>query len=235
MGIDSGRWNRVTDPFNIHNGRAGRWADPLGIISKDPDTSAEEAARRENARLAQIDRTVRGINDIYDGPARQRQIGQFGDDLLTFFREDADKQKVDADRNLRFAMARSGQTGGSVTVDANRRLGDEYTKGILEASRRAQAGMADLRQQDAQARANLIALAQQGLSLGSATQQGAASMQAALDSSSATARAQGLGDIFLSVASAKQRSEEAAARRRADSIYTTMYPGAISLNSGGFR
>lgn len=235
MGIDSGKWNKVTDPLNIHKGKAGKWADPLGIIARDPDTSAEEAARREAARQAQTDKTVQGINDLYDGQRRQQQISDYGADLVRFFREDADRQKVDADRNLKFSLARSGQTGGSVAVDANKTLGDEYTKAILEATRRSQAGMADLRQQDAQARTNLIAMAQQGLNMGSASQQALASMRANLDASSANARAQGLGDIFTSVALAKRSSEEAAARRRADRLYTQLYPGAVPLTYGGFR
>jgi hypothetical protein len=234
MGIDAGKFDKITDPAGLAGGKAGKWADPLGIISKPKDTSAEDAARREAERQAKIDATIGEINTLYDSAGRKRQVAEYGADLLNYLTTDANRQKVNADRDLRFALARSGQVGGSVQVDKNRDLGEEYQRGILEAARRSQAGMANLKSADAQSRLNLTALAQNGLSTGSAASQAAASMQAALESASAGDRAQGLGDIFTSVASAKAASEKSAAQRRADKLYTTLYPGSIPVNSGGF-
>lgn len=235
MGIDTDKFNKVTDPLNLSKGRASKWADPLGILTRPKDTSAEDAARREAARQAQINQTISSIDALYDSDARKGQISQYGADLLNKLTTDINEKKVVADRDLKFALARSGQTGGSVAVDQNRHLGDDYQKSILEATRRAQAGMADLRGKDASSRLNLIAMAQQGLSTGSAASQAAAAMSSALESSRNSNQYDMLGDLFTGVASAKKYSEESAARRRADRTYASLYPGATALNTGGFN
>lgn len=235
MGIAKDRFDKITDPLGLAGGRAGGWADPLGILTREEDTSARDAERREGERQRQIAKTISEIDAAYDSDARKGQIAQYGADLLRKLTTDVNEKKVVADRDLKFALARSGQTGGSVSVDQNRQLGDDYQKAILEATRKSNAGMADLRSQDASSRLNLISLAQQGLSSGSAAAQSAAAMASSLDAARNASQNAQLGDLFTGVASAKKYSEQAKQQRRADELYATRYPGAVPLNSGGFR
>jgi hypothetical protein len=186
------------------------------------DPSAQ-ARRDEQARQARIDTTITGVNQLYDAPERQAQITNYGNDLLSYFTRDLDKQKTVADRDLKFANARSGTIGGSLQVDQNRQLGTDYQEGVLNVGRKAQAGMADLRAADEQSRLNLTSLAQNGLSTTNAATQAAAAMRSALETSSAANKAQGIGDIFGSVLTAKNKSEESAAKRKADKIYAQPY------------
>lgn len=191
------------------------------------------AEQQERERQARIDQTTRQINALFDAPERQQQIADFRTAMQDFYLQDLNRQKGDADRDLTFALARSGLTGGSRQVDANRRLGEDYQRGILDADRRAQGAAADLRGQDEQARLNLTSLAQSGLSASSAATQAASAMRASLEGANASARVQGLGDFFGSVADIKRRSEEEAARRRADRMYTSMYGPFWGFGGGG--
>lgn len=207
-------------------------ADPLGLFADPGESAADKAARAEAMRQSQIDQTTTDINAMFDSSSRQKQIADFKQAMQDFYLGDLNRQKEGADRDLTFAMARSGLTGGSRQVDANRSLGEEYQRGILDAERRAQSAASGLRGQDEQSRLNLVGLAQSGLSSTNAASQAAAAMRAALEGSTANAKMQGLGDLFTSVANTKKQSEESAATRRANSMYTSMYGPYWSF--GGF-
>lgn len=198
------------------------------------NSATREAEQAEADRAARIAQTTQQVNALYDSPERAAQRAQYGAALRDFYVSDADRQKGIADRDLRFALARSGLTGGSFNVDANRQLGEEYTRGILDAERRTQAGMADLLSRDEQSRLNLTGLAQSGLNTTTAAQQAAAALRANTEGALAAAKSQGLGDIFAGVNRYKTYSEEQAERRRADSRYTQEYPGAAKAFGGGY-
>jgi hypothetical protein len=178
---------------------------------------AQKAAQRSEA-----ERESR-VSSIYDSPARQAQIDAYGGQLFDFLKSDLDKQNTNANRDLKFSLARSGLTGGSRQIDAGRTQGEEYQEGLLGASRRAEAGKADLRASDEAARLNLTNLANQGLTGSEAYIRATQAMQGALQGQRAQDTAQGLGDVFGSVLQAKTASEEAGARRRADRYYTDLY------------
>lgn len=179
------------------------------------NNDAQQAAQREeSARQARVVDATRRIDSAFDSPGRQAQYTDFMAALRGLYRTDADKQKAVADRNLRFSLARSGLTGGSAAADARTTLGEEYSRGILDAEQRAQGGVADLRNADQQARLNLIQLANAGTGATSAATNAAAAMRANLSSAEATRRTQGLGDIFASTADTYRRQQTAAAARR---------------------
>lgn len=189
-----------------------------------------EAQRAEQERQARIAEATRRIDAIFDSPARQRQYDDFVSALRDYYTQDANKQKVIADRNQRFALARSGLTGGSAAIDAGRQLRDEYNRGILNAERQAQSAVADVMSQDQQSRLNLIQLAQSGADVTSAAQNAAAAMRVNIAGAQERARAQGLGDIFGSTAETYRRQQEAAERRRGQlaplgSVYAPAFGG----------
>ena len=193
--------------------------------------NAQRAAEQQEAqRQAAIRRSTGEINAVFDDPARQGQVDQLIQDTLGYFRNDLDRQKANTDRSLKFAMARSGLTGGSASVDANRQVGEDYLRGVVEASRRAQEAGANLQMQDENARQSLLAMAQSGLDATTAASRSASMLQGNLQSGRATATANGLGDMFGNFADLYKRSREAAAERRGvqmglGSYYQPMYGG----------
>lgn len=201
--------------------------------SSSSNKAQKAAEQQEKQRQAGIDSTTQQINALFDSTDRQQQITDYGKAMQDYYLQDLNRQKGDADRNLTFALARSGLTGGSRQVDANRRLGEDYQRGILEAERKAQGAQADLRGADEQSRLNLTSLAQSGLSATNAATQAAARMRTDLQAGMADAKANALGDFFGDVATVNANSQAAKEKREANRLYTQMYGPYYARYSGG--
>ena len=178
--------------------------------------SAQKAAnRQEMERQSRIASATKKIDAIFSSPSRTGEYEKYGRSINDLYLQDANRQKMVADRGLQFSMARSGLTGGSLATSAGRDMRDEYTRGVLEATRRAQGSVADLKAQDNSARLNLIQLANAGTDATSAAQNAAAAMRTNLASAQGGATASGLGDIFGRTALVYKQQQESAERRRA--------------------
>jgi hypothetical protein len=202
--------------------------------SSSNNRAQREAQAQEEARQRAIQAAQAQVGAIFDNPDRQGQADRLAADTVAFYTRDLDRQAADTDRNLRFALARSGQTGGSVAIDQNRRVGDDYLRGVLDVNRRGQEAAANLRQADEQARANLLAMAQGGLDATTASQQAAQSLRNNLLAGQAGATANQLGSMFGQFGDFFRNSRDNAQWRRGlnsatDDIYRPMFgPG------GGF-
>jgi hypothetical protein len=180
-----------------------------------PGNSAQrEAQRAEAERQARIASTTKQINSAYDAPGRQAQYDDFLKAVRQNYTDDATRQKQVADRGLKFSLARGGLTGGSAAVDANRRSGEEFQRGILQAEDLAQGALGDLKMSDEQSRLQLIQMAQSGLDSATAAQRANASIAAGAQTAMSDAKAKGLGDVFGSTIKTIGAQQEAAAQRR---------------------
>lgn len=168
--------------------------------------ASRQAEANEQARQRAVRDAMLGIDRAFDG--RDAALQRFVEALRGEYRDRAQRQRHDVDRNLRFALARSGLTGGSAAVDAQARVGDEYRRGLLEAENRAQGALASLRQADAQARADTMRLAQGGAQASAAAQAAAAQLRANLSSARARAQVDGLGEIFAGTRALYRRQRE---------------------------
>ncbi|KRG39093.1 hypothetical protein ARC78_14840 [Stenotrophomonas pictorum JCM 9942] len=189
--------------------------------------ATNKATQAEGLRQANINRSVQQINQIYGSPQREADINDFLGASRSFYRQNLDRQKDTADRSLKFAMARNGQTGGSVAVDANRQLGQDYQQGVLSADRLAQSAANELRNADEQSRMNMISLAQSGADLTAGGARAAQMLQANLAGANASLTTNALGDVFGGLSKIYENSRNAAAERRGNrDIYNLLYtPG----------
>ena len=216
--LDAKKWNKITDPLNIHKGKAGKWADPLGLIAKQPEgeSAADRAQRMEEERQARISQTQGRINQIFDDPNRAGDIR----DVVNAVRErdlgDLNRQKAESDRGLRFALARGSLLGGSTQRDQQELLGEQHSRGLINVEQRALGAGAELEARDQDARARLIALATSGLDATTGAQQAAAAMKSNLEGSRASAMGQALGDQFGTAAAFIKEAKDSAQRRRAN-------------------
>ena len=194
-------------------------------MSGSSSNSAQRAAEAAEAqRQAQIRGSVSRINEAFDNPNRQREIGDYLGATRQFYMNDLNRQKGETDRNLKFAMARSGQTGSKVAIDNAARVGQDYNRGVIESDRRAQSAAADLRSQDESSRLGLIQMAQSGLDATTGSSRALSALQNNLQAGRATSTAQVLGDAFGTFANLFKRSQEAAAARRGEKyVYGTLY------------
>jgi hypothetical protein len=180
-----------------------------------PSDSAQRAAQaQQQQQQAAIDQSQAQINAIFDNPQRQVDIDDFVNATRQYYQQDLDKQKANADRSLKFALAKSGLTGGSEQVDQQEQLGEAYAKGQLQAEQKALGAGANLQDADEQARQRLIALATSGLDATNAATQSAEALRSDLQSARSQANADSLGNVFSvfnkfdqDISDAKQRRQ----------------------------
>lgn len=199
------------------------------------NTNAADAAQASDAARQQgIQRSVDQINTAYTSPQRQAQYDSYGKNLNDYYTKQVnDAQEVNA-RNLKFAIARNGQTGGSFAVDANGQLNKDYTKGLLQASQQAQAGRSALQQADINAKNQQISLAEQGAYTGANATAAGQAMGANLDAAKGYTNTNALGNLFQGSANIYQNATTAAANRRAQQLPVgSIYGGSSGTSQFG--
>lgn len=193
-------------------------------MSGGSDSAATEANAAEQRRQDAIRQTQSAVNAAFDSPQRAADIADYVGAMRQYFGDDLSRQKKTNDQQLKFALARNGQIGGSTQIDQQRRFGEDYSRGLLDVERRAQGAGAELEGADQDARANLISLATSGLDATTAAQQAASAMRTSLQAGKSTSMVQGLGDMFGSFQDFYKNSQEAKVRREADkNAYNNYY------------
>lgn len=199
-----------------------------------PDNKAsKEAQAAENARQAAIAATQGRVNAVFDSPERQAEIERAIAAQREYETGALNEKKADTDRQLRFALARNGQTGGSTQVDQQKRFGQDYAKALLGVERSAQGFGANIRGADQDARARLISLATAGLDATTGARQAAESMRVNLQAGNAERNAGNVANAFSSFDDFLKSSRERADRQRADRIAGFNYYQPV--NYGGSR
>lgn len=200
------------------------------------NNAQREAQAAESQRQASIAYTQGRINDVFSSPQREADISDYVGGLRQYYQQDLDRQKADADRSLKFALARTGQVGGSTQVDQQARFATDYAKALLQTNQKAEQAGAELRANDQDARSRLISLATSGLDATTGAQMAAQSLRAGLESSKGAAMSQGLGQMFQAYDQYNQATQDAKARQRAFDATTGLYastPAGSSLMYGG--
>jgi hypothetical protein len=198
--------------------------------------SAAKAAQQANAdNQAAIDASVQQIQNAYSSPSRQQQYQQYGQQLQDFYTNNVNNQEQVNARNLKFALARSGLTGGSAAVDSNTQLQKDYTNGLVQASQQAQAGQAALQQADVNSKNQLVSLAEQGGNIGSIPTQVAQAQSTNLGTAQAYGNTNALNNLFTGTAGIYQGEQVAAANRQAQAnpIGSFYGPSAFTQPPGG--
>jgi hypothetical protein len=193
------------------------------------NSAANAANAANNQRQQGINNAISQINSAYDSSSRNAQINSYGTNLQNYYTGQVNQQEAINARNLKFAMARSGLTGGSAAVDSNTQLQQDYTKGLLQASNAAQSGVASLQQSDINAKNQLTSLAEQGAYTGAIPTQISQAQSASLGAAQNYGGANALGNLFSGTAGIYQNEQTAAANRNAqNNPIGTPYGGSTS-------
>jgi len=184
--------------------------------SSGASKAAKEAQRQEDLRRAQIIATQKKIESVFNSPQRESDIQDFIGSQRGLLQSDLDRKKQDQDRQLKFATARSGLSGGSVDVDQNRNLSELYLRGVVEAERQAQNSGATLRGEDQAAKHSLFAQVQGGLDATTAAQNAAQSMRTNASLAKTNANFNAFDTLFGGLGSYYKNSREDAGVRRAN-------------------
>jgi hypothetical protein len=186
----------------------------------------------ERERQAKIQQSVGAINNVFSDPKREAQLADYLAAMRGEYHGELDKQKSEADRQSVFALARSGQTGSSLNRDTNTDLAKDYSRGVLNADRLALGSEADLRQSDAEAKNNLLAMAFSGLDATTAARQGTQALSNHLLAGRGKQTADQLGDVFGGFADLYKRSKEQAENRRGLMDYDKLYQSKFAPQPG---
>ena len=137
---------------------------------------ADEARRAQEEMRRQA--AVAHINRLYGlggGAEAERNLnernaayGQVRQNNLNLMMDDIGRNRDDAQRAVRFGLARSGLAGGSVDIDANRQITDANQRSIIQANQLADAQVAKMKSDDENTRADLISRINAGMDADSA-------------------------------------------------------------------
>lgn len=190
------------------------------------DSGAVGAADAAEAkRQQQIAATTARIRGLFDDPAREQEYAAHRDNVLEYNMDAHEEGATDAARNLKFALARKGLSGGSAHVDAKTRLDGNIADQALSIGRFADQSANNLRSADERSKQTLITQAQTGLDANTAGDQALSNMQFNLDQASADTTYGGIGDLMSNIALLNQQNAQAQGRSR---VQSPLSPGASS-------
>lgn len=212
-------------PINAKN-----MLDPNGWMTPQKPLKDMSAEEQEAERQKRISGNVGAINSAYGG--REAQYKAYSDALRKQTTGDLNRQYADANRNLRFELAGSGLTGGSVAADSGQDLGRQMAEGTVAAESKVNEAEAGLRGQDENARLQLISLAQTGGDIGNPALQTAQMLKTNLQNAQ-SGTAGKLGDVFGSTAATYKAMQDARNLRRGlTSSYEQIYGSGIGRQPG---
>lgn len=177
-------------------------------------SASREAQQAEEERQRQVRETQGRIEEIFSSPKREAQIQEYIDATRGVLQDDLNREKADNDRELKFALARSGLGGSSTQFDQGRRLSEAFLRASLEADRTANAAGNQVRLADQDAKMSLFQQALGGLNTGVAESNAIRSMQANLESARASSTNANLDQFFSDFANIYKTSRDADIRRR---------------------
>ena len=176
--------------------------------------AVKEQNRAEAARQAQVNAIAGQVRNVFNSPSRQAEINKYEADTAKFYQNTLNQQHDNAARELKFALARTGQVGGQVAVDKGADLTRTYNEGTLKVTRAAAQAASRLRAADQDTQGRIISMAQAGLDMTNASQLAFAGLRDNALSAKAEVVPEALGQAFAGLADTYQFSQEAKAYQR---------------------
>lgn len=163
---------------------------PDGDPTRVPDVDAYNRAYQDYLD-SQVSPDVAG-----NAAARDASYDRVRQATLDYNRNKLDTDREPAERQLRFALLRSGNSGGSLDIDQNNLLQRKYDQGILDSTNAADAAALGARSSDEKARLDLLSRINSGLDQGSAIAGASQQLQTSADNAIANAKGSVIGNVF---------------------------------------
>jgi hypothetical protein len=192
-------------------------------MGSSPNKAYKQQKADEERRRREIEAGQRRIEAIFSAPERQKQIQDFIDAQREFYQSDLDREHRDAGLKLKFALARSGLSGGSADVDSNADLSEAYFRGVAEADRRALGAGANLRAEDQSAKQQLFSQLLGGSDATTAAQNAAQMMRTNASIAKQNATFGAFDSLFSQFGDIYKSSQEAAGERRAAKDFGSLF------------
>jgi hypothetical protein len=189
------------------------WWDPGGLFHNDDSAAQKAQAHAGHNRDYQRRRAASRINSIFDSDRRQNQYDQLVDSVTQYYTDAINRQHDNAQRHLKFNLASSGLTGGSVQADQNQRMGEDYSTALLNATRRGVRAGQTLKAQDEALRESLLGQVNAGINATAPAQTASNRMRANLEYNRRPV--EDLGNIFGDVLNVYQKRQQNNAYKQA--------------------
>lgn len=197
------------------------------------NSASKQAAAQAAQQTNEINQNVSAINSAFAN--RQGQYDDYLGALRKSYGTELAKQTASAGRNLKFANARGGLTGGSESAQLGGELQQEEARGAMTAEQTAQAKLAGLKSQDEATRLQLISMAQAGGNIGNAAQEASTALQANIQNAESGLAPTTLGDVFGGLTSNLNTMNQAYQQRlglRAAQSYLNAFSNSANTNTG---
>lgn len=177
------------------------------------NSAASEAEQQAQQQQQATNSNVNAINSAFAN--RSGQYSSYLGALRQSYQTQLNQQQAVASRQLKFANARGGLTGGSESAQLGGVEQQEIGQAELQNEQTAQSKLAGLESADQAERLQMISLAQSGSNIGNAAQETATSLQANIQNAQAGLAAGNVGSAFGGVADTYNNMNTAAAQRSA--------------------
>lgn len=177
--------------FTSRHGSRGMAGDnPLGDFRQNPqnqqfDQAGYDAALAETSQENALTKSM-----------REGYYSNAGQDVFNFKKTDLDRNKAKADRELKFQLARTGQLGGSLQIDQNNEVADNYNRGLLDIGNLKQSTINNARANDETSRIDLVGRIRAGMNQADALNAASSQQQSNLNQARDTALGQTITDYF---------------------------------------
>lgn len=201
-------------------------------MGQGSDKEQKAATARTQANEQQISRNMQAIDGVFNAPERQAQYQQFGDALRMQYMEELDRAKGKNDLQRKFAMVRSGNSGGSLDIDTARESGEQYQRGLVDVERGTQRGVSDLRGADESSRNSLQQMVMAGGDVGLASQQASSSLRNNLNIANSSNTLDSFGKTFDRFSDLYDQSRQQSEYRRGLTDYGNNYTPGFGFGGG---
>lgn len=205
----------------------------MGMCGGGSNKALQAQQQADAAKQAQIAAGTSAVDAAFNNPQREADINQFQQATQGLLRQSLDKQQVQANLQNKFALARNGQVGGSVAVDRNKLLADDYNNGILKITQASKQAGARVRAADQSTQQNLLGLVQSGLDSGSAATQALTGMKSSLAAEQASIDPSAVGDVFGGLGDFYTASQQTKAYNDANKATGALYDNPSMYRTPG--
>ncbi|HVC17707.1 MAG TPA: hypothetical protein VNE18_10440 [Rhodanobacter sp.] len=174
-------------------------------VAQPRDQAAQTAADAQSAEAAhqkQISDAMAGVDKLFNSPTRTQQYADYGKNTLSVLKDSLDQNEQNASRGLNFGLIRTGNLGGSEDITQHGLLQQDYSKGLLDASNKAQGAEAQLKGEDQAMKSQIDNLILNGMSATEAAQQASQGLSANLQGAQGTVAPATFDSVFGDLAHA---------------------------------
>jgi hypothetical protein len=172
------------------------------------NSAAQQAQRSEDEHQARIKAATSTIDNIFADPSRAALYDTQRDAVYDLNKQELDRQQQEAERRIKFGLARNGLSGGSVDVDQHAKLGQRTTEGLMRVRGLADDAASELRLNDERTKQNLISMAQSGIDTGTAANMAVQGMNANAQTGLASRQIANIGNLFSDLGAAYMASQQ---------------------------